>query len=44
MQGIRSKISSTTQRIRQNLDRIVKSQANQRNFQMPLLQCEMIAM
>ena len=32
MQGIRSKISSTTQRIRQNLDRIVKSQANQKKL------------
>ena len=32
LQGIRSKISSTTQRIRQNLDRIVKSQANQKKL------------
>ena len=32
MQGIRSKISSTNQRIRQNLDRIVKSQANQKKL------------
>ena len=29
---IRSKISSTNQRIRQNLDRIVKSQANQKKL------------
>lgn len=36
LQGIRSKISSTNQRIRQNLDRIVKSQANQKNYQMLL--------
>ena len=37
LQGIRSKISSTNQRIRQNLDRIVKSQANQKkNYQMQL--------
>ncbi|HAR5069081.1 TPA: endonuclease MutS2 [Staphylococcus aureus] len=32
LQGIRSKISSTNQRIRQNLDRIVKSQANQKKL------------
>lgn len=32
LQGIRSKISSTIQRIRQNLDRIVKSQANQKKL------------
>ena len=32
IQGIRSKISSTNQRIRQNLDRIVKSQANQKKL------------
>lgn len=32
LQGIRSKISSTTQHIRQNLDRIVKSQANQKKL------------
>ena len=32
LQGIRSKISSTNQRIRQNLDRIVKSQSNQKKL------------
>ncbi|MGW9855726.1 DNA mismatch repair protein MutS2 [Staphylococcus hominis] len=32
LQSIRSKISSTTQRIRQNLDRIVKSQGNQKKL------------
>lgn len=32
LQGIRSKISSTTQRIKQNLDKIVKSQANQKKL------------
>lgn len=32
LQGIRSKISSTTQRIRQNLDRIVKNQSNQKKL------------
>ncbi|RIP33628.1 endonuclease MutS2 [Staphylococcus gallinarum] len=32
LQGIRSKISSTTQRIKQNLDRVVKSQANQKKL------------
>ncbi len=32
LQGIRNKISSTNQRIRQNLDRIVKSQANQKKL------------
>ncbi|MGY0413651.1 endonuclease MutS2 [Staphylococcus sp. mip270_02] len=32
LQGIRSKISSTTQRIKQNLDKIVKSQGNQKKL------------
>lgn len=32
LQGIRSKISSTNQRIKQNLDKIVKSQANQKKL------------
>lgn len=32
LQSIRSKISSTNQRIRQNLDRVVKSQANQKKL------------
>lgn len=32
LQGIRSKISSTTQRIKQNLDKIVKSQSNQKKL------------
>lgn len=32
LQGIRSKISTTTQRIKQNLDKIVKSQANQKKL------------
>ncbi|MFI9032599.1 endonuclease MutS2 [Staphylococcus pasteuri] len=32
LQSIRSKISSTNQRIRQNLDRVVKSQANQKKM------------
>ncbi|MBL7572980.1 endonuclease MutS2 [Staphylococcus saccharolyticus] len=32
LQGIRSKISSTNQRIRQDLDRIVKSQGNQKKL------------
>ena len=32
LQNIRSKISSTNQRIRQNLDRVVKSQANQKKL------------
>ncbi|PNZ13700.1 endonuclease MutS2 [Staphylococcus simiae] len=32
LQSIRSKISTTNQRIRQNLDRIVKSQANQKKL------------
>ena len=32
LQSIRSKISSTSQRIRQNLDRIVKSQSNQKKL------------
>ena len=32
LQGIRSKISSTTQRIEQNLDRIVKNQSNQKKL------------
>src|SRR5699024_12483974 len=32
LQGIRSKISSTTQRIKQNLDKIVKRQANQKKL------------
>ncbi|PAK56234.1 endonuclease MutS2 [Staphylococcus capitis] len=32
LKGIRSKISSTNQRIRQNLDRIVKSQSNQKKL------------
>lgn len=32
LQSIRSKISSTTQRIKQNLDRVVKSQANQKKL------------
>ena len=36
LQGIRSKISGTTQRIKQNLDKIVKRQANQKNCQMLL--------
>ena len=34
LQGIRSKISSTTQRIRQNLDRIVKINLIKRNHRM----------
>ncbi|HJF67813.1 MAG TPA: endonuclease MutS2 [Staphylococcus kloosii] len=32
LQGIRSKIASTTQKIKQNLDRIVKSQSNQKKL------------
>ena len=32
LQSIRSKITSTTQRVRQNLDRIVKSQGNQKKL------------
>lgn len=32
LQGIRSKISSTNQRIKQNLDKLVKSQANQKKL------------
>ncbi|MCE5131946.1 endonuclease MutS2 [Staphylococcus saprophyticus] len=32
LQGIRSKISSTNQRIKQNLDKIVKSQVNQKKL------------
>lgn len=32
LQGIRSKISSTTQRIKQNLDKIVKNQGNQKKL------------
>ncbi len=32
LQGIRSKISGTTQRIKQNLDKIVKRQANQKKL------------
>ncbi|MEB6237464.1 endonuclease MutS2 [Staphylococcus gallinarum] len=32
LQGIRSKISSTTQRIKQNLDKVVKSQSNQKKL------------
>ncbi|PHK50623.1 endonuclease MutS2 [Staphylococcus edaphicus] len=32
LQGIRSKISSTNQRIKQNLDKIVKSQGNQKKL------------
>ncbi|WP_437750348.1 endonuclease MutS2 [Staphylococcus shinii] len=32
LQGIRSKISSMTQRIKQNLDKIVKSQSNQKKL------------
>ncbi|MGO2988030.1 MAG: endonuclease MutS2 [Staphylococcus saprophyticus] len=32
LQGIRSKISSTNQRIKQNLDKIVKSQTNQKKL------------
>lgn len=44
LQGIRSKISSTTQRIKQNLDKVVKSQSNQKNCRMQLLLSEMNAM
>ena len=36
LQGIRSKISSTNQRIRQNLDRIVKTKPIRRNYLMLL--------
>ena len=32
LQGIRSKISNTTQKIKQNLDKIVKSQSNQKKL------------
>ena len=44
LQGIRSKISSTNQRIRQNLDRIVKSQANQKKLSDAIITVEMIVM